>query len=127
MTVDFDYATSGTLVPIRDHVIVVDMDNEEEKLVNGIIILSESGKDRGIRPREALVYAVGPEQKDINPGEWIVVEHGRWTRGVKLSDGKVYRKVDPESILLVSESKISDSYQSNSSVVNVPFHNMGKR
>ena len=112
------------LVPIRDHVIVVDMDNEEEKTVNGIIIPSETGRDRGIRPREALVYAVGPEQETIKPGDWIVVEHGRWTRGVKLGDGRVYRKVDPDSVLMVSDSKVSDSYQSNSSVVNVPYHKM---
>ena len=106
MTADFDYATSGVLFPIRNHVLVVDMETEEEKVVNGIIIPNETGQERGIRPRQALVYAVGPEQDDVKPGDWVLVEHGRWTRGVKLDDGKVYRKVDPDSILMVSEEKL---------------------
>jgi len=31
MATDFDYSSSGVITPIRDHVIVVDMDNEDEK------------------------------------------------------------------------------------------------
>lgn len=124
MTVDFDYSTTGVITPIRNHILVVDMDSENEKVVNGIIILSETGSDRGIHPRQALVHAVGPDQDEINPGDWIMVEHGRWTRGVKLEDGKVYRKVDPDAILAVSDERL-DSNSGNSSVVNTTRHNMG--
>ena len=99
MTVDYDYTTKGTILPIRDHIIAINMDSEDEKIVNGIIIPNETGIERGIHPRKAYVCAVGPDQIDIKEGQWILVEHGRWTRAVKLEDGKVYRKIDPDGIL----------------------------
>lgn len=99
MTNDYTCTAKGTILPIRDHIIAIDMDSENEKVVNGIIIPNESGIERGIHPRKARVYAVGPDQLDIKEGQWILVEHGRWTRGVKLEDGKVYRKIDPDGIL----------------------------
>ena len=52
-SIDFDHTTTGQMVAIDDHVIVVDMDAEDEKIVNGIIILSERGNDRGVHPRWA--------------------------------------------------------------------------
>ena len=102
---DFDHATTGVLVPIADHVIVEEIESQDERIVNGVIIPSEKGENRGVRSRWARVCAVGPEQEDVKPGEWILVEHGRWTRGVKLDDGLVYRKVDPKGIMLVSETQ----------------------
>ena len=44
-------------------------------------------------------------------GQWILVSHGRWTRGVTIEDtaGEVtIRRIDPNDILLVSESEPSD-------------------
>lgn len=108
-SIDYDYITSGKLVPIDDHVIVVDMEDEGERVINGIIIPAETGSDRGIRPRWGKVYAVGPNQEDVKVGEWILVEHGRWTRGIKLDDGNVYRKVDTECIFGVSDEKPSNT------------------
>ena len=99
MAVDYDYTTSGTIFPIRDNIVVSDMDTEDEKVVRGIIIPNENKKDRGIHPRKARVQKVGPHQEDVIVGDLILVEHGRWTRGVKMDDGKVYRKVDPNGIL----------------------------
>ena len=105
MALDYDHFTSGELNPIDNHIIVTDIDDEGEKIVNGIIIPSELGKDRGIKARWARVHAIGPNQDDVKVGEWVLVEHGRWTRGIKLNDGNVYRKVDPESILGASDDK----------------------
>ncbi len=105
-SIDYDHTTTGQLVAIDDHVIVVDMDTEDEKIVNGIIIPSARGGDRGIHPRWAQVCAVGPEQEDVTVSEWVLVEHGRWTRGIRLEDTKVYRKVDLDAILLVSDQRL---------------------
>lgn len=107
-SIDFDHTTTGQLVAIDDHVIVVDMDAEDEKIVNGIIILSERGGDRGVHPRWAQICAIGPKQEDVRVGEWVLVDHGRWTRGIKLEDGRVYRKVDTDDILLVSDERLSE-------------------
>jgi len=103
----------GTIKPIRKNVLVVDMDFEERKTASGIIIQSDDGKAHGVRPRWAKVWAVGPEQDDVKVGEWIYVEHGRWTRGVQIeSEGKelTLRMVEPESILLQTSEKPEDEY-----------------
>ena len=91
---------------LRDDVIVEEMAFKERKLASGIILLDDDGKGYGIRPRWGKVYAIGPNQKDVTQGQWIMVDHGRWTRGVKIADGNdetVIRKVDNKDILLVSD------------------------
>lgn len=103
----------GTIKPLRKNVLVADMDFEERRTASGIIIQSDDGKAHGVRPRWARVWAIGPEQKDVKVGEWIYVEHGRWTRGIKIeSEGKeiTVRMVEPESILLQSDEKPQDEY-----------------
>jgi hypothetical protein len=42
--------------------------------------------DQGIVPRWARVYSVGPEQEDIKVGQYVLVSHGRWTRGIEVTD-----------------------------------------
>lgn len=77
------YKISEDIRPIKDHVLVVNMEKGEKITTGGLIILDDNGKDRGIRPRWCQVYKVGPEQTDLQPGQWILVEHGRWTFGVE--------------------------------------------
>lgn len=101
------------LVPLNDSVLVSDMSFEEQKTASGIILRSDDGKTHGIRPRWAKVYAIGPEQTDVKVGEWILVEHGRWTRGIKIDDGdgeKVIRKVETKSILASADERPTDVY-----------------
>lgn len=94
------------LRPLRDYIIVTEMSFKQRTLNSGIILLGDDGKTDGIRPRWARVFAVGPEQKDIKPGQWVLVEHGRWTRGSLVEvDGQelTIRRVDGAAILLVSD------------------------
>ena len=82
----------------------------------GIIIPGDEGSSRGIHPRWGKVYSVGPEQKDIKKGEWVLVDHGRWTRGVTLvtDDGEELqvRRVDIKDILGTQDTKPNAVYQS---------------
>jgi len=102
----------GTIKPIRDHVLITDMSFEEQRTASGIIIQSDDGKSEGIKPRWGRVWAIGPEQTDIKVGEWILVEHGRWTRGIDIEeeDGTVttVRRVEVKSILMSADHKPSD-------------------
>lgn len=99
--------------PLGDNILVSDMSFEEQKTASGIVILSDDGKTHGVKPRWAKVWSVGPEQKDVQPGEWIYIEHGRWTRGVKVKENDkeiIIRRVDPDAVLLQSEEKPADVY-----------------
>ena len=95
--------------PLHDNVMIVDMEFEEEVTTTGIIIPSQNGKEEGIRPRWGKVYAIGPDQKDVAVGQWICLAHGRWSRGVTITedDGTkvTIRKADNDAILLVSDDK----------------------
>ena len=107
-TINYDayQVTRETFRALRDDVIVEEMAFKERKLQSGIILLDDDGKGHGIRPRWGKVYAIGPEQTQVTVGQWIMVAHGRWTRGVKIQDGNgetVIRKVDNKDILLVSD------------------------
>ena len=97
-----------SLSVIKDHILVTEMAFNERKLSSGIVLLNDDGKTSGIRPRWAQVYAVGPEQTEIQVGQWIFVEHGRWSRGieVEVNDEKLtLRRVDPKSIIFVSDEE----------------------
>ena len=109
-------AVKGTIKPLRDYVMVADMNFDEVRLQSGIILRKDDGKSHGIRPRWARVYAVGSEQKDVKVGQWILIEHGRWTRGIKVeeSDGSetVVRRVDNDCIMMVSDEQPVEEYWS---------------
>jgi co-chaperonin GroES (HSP10) len=98
------------ITALHDNVIVSDMQFKERTLSSGLVLMSDNGKSSGVRPRWAEVYAVGPNQQDIKPGQWICVTHGRWTRGVDIDDGeaRTIRKVDVNDILLVSDTPMLD-------------------
>lgn len=99
---------------ILDHVIVQDMDFGEQKTKSGIIIVDDDGKQHGIKPRWGKVYSIGPKQEDVKQGDWVLVEHGRWTRGVEveIEDGTtvILRRVEGTAIMLSSSEKPTDSY-----------------
>ena len=104
---------TGKLIPIRDNVLVTDMNFDARVSKGGIVLPSDDGKSEGIRHRWARVWAVGPEQKDVEVGEWILLEHGRWTRGVVVveEDGTeiTIRRADTKAILMVTEEEPGDN------------------
>jgi co-chaperonin GroES (HSP10) len=100
----------GTPKAIGNRVLVTDMNFGEQKTAGGIIITSDDGKSRGVYPRWGKVFSKGPRNNDpYEVGEWILVEHGRWTRGIKVEDdsGESFeiRMVEAESILAYSNEK----------------------
>lgn len=110
----------GKINPINDNVLVSDMYFGEQKTSGGLIITNDDGNVRGIYPRWARVYAKGPKNKDpFKVGDWILIEHGRWTRGfnMKNEDGEVeVRMVETKSILMYSEERPSDVLFGGSSI-----------
>ena len=104
----FGIEIEGNIKPLRDSVIVTDMDFSGRQLASGVILLGDDGKTDGIRPRWAQVYAIGPEQRDVSVGQWVLIEHGRWSRGLKIvrnGDEIIIRRADPEAIIFVSDTQ----------------------
>jgi len=99
------------LRPIRDRVIVSEMKFTDRFTKGGIYIPSDDKQIHGVRPRWGKVFAIGPEQKDVRVGQWILIAHGRWTRGVKIEDetgSHMLRMVDNNDILLSSDTEVVD-------------------
>ena len=104
----FGIEIDGEIKPLKNNIIVTDMTFEGRQLASGIVLLGDDGKTDGIRPRWARVYATGPEQSDIRVGQWVLVEHGRWSRGTKIfREGQelTIRRADPEAIIFVSDTE----------------------
>lgn len=104
---------ANDITPLPTAVLVTDLDFGEQVTRGGLIITDDDGSARGIHPRWCQVWKVGREVTDIKAGEWLLIEHGRWTRKfiLDLPEGKVgINMVDTTAILLVGDSKPDDVY-----------------
>ena len=100
---------SGKPKAIGNRVLVTDMYFGEQKTKSGLIIKDDDGTTRGVYPRWGKVYDKGPKNKDdYNVGQWVLVEHGRWTRSFLIDTGEEeleIRMVEAESVLAYSDEK----------------------
>lgn len=90
------------VAPLGDSVLATEMNFGNRTLNSGILLASDDGTTAGIRPRWAKVFRVGPDQKDVRVDDWILVEHGRWSRGLKIEmNGETItlRRIDPTAII----------------------------
>jgi co-chaperonin GroES (HSP10) len=104
--------SASKLRPIKDRVLFSDMEFGEEKTKSGIILRSDDGKVEGIKPRWGKVWAIGPDQTQFKVGDWILIEHGRWSRKAQIEneDGSItyVQMADLNAIMAVSDEKPSD-------------------
>ena len=103
-------AIKGNLRAVGNRVLVTDMYFGEQTTKGGIILANDDGKTRGIYPRWGKVYSKGPDNKDpYDVGDWILIEHGRWTRAMKLEteagDEIEVRMIETESILAYADER----------------------
>lgn len=96
-----------TVKALKGKVLVTDLERGS-RVIKGIIIPDDNGKSEGIRPRWGRVYSVGDDITDISPGQWILIENGRWTRMLKVKeeDGteiQLWGVEWPQSVMLVSD------------------------
>lgn len=104
---------TGELKPLNDNILVTDMNFDARVTAGGIVLPSDDGKSEGVRHRWARVWKIGPKQTDVKIGEWILLEHGRWTRGVKVLDDNgeeiTIRRADVNAILAVTDENPGDN------------------
>lgn len=99
---------TSTFTPLRDNIFCTDLEGRIQKTKGGIIIPDDNMKAHGIKARWCRVWRIGPEVKSVKPGQWVFVEHGRWTNRIELQfpEGQVDTwKIDPAAILLVSDDE----------------------
>ena len=117
----------GKLKPLHDKVIVTDMSFGIEKTASGIFLPSDDGKSSGIHPRWAKVFATGPDQEDVKVGQWILLEHGRWSRGHRYEqdNGETIdiRLADNNAILCVSDESPNDALRVTFGALNLNVPN----
>lgn len=96
---------------LQNHVLVTDMNFDQRVTASGIIIQNTDGKLEGIHARWGRVYAIGTKQKDVKVGQYVLVKHGRWTRGIEIEDADgehTLRRIDHNDILLVRDTPTVD-------------------
>ena len=112
---------------LHDDVLVYNMAFDVRLTNGGIFLLNDNGKGYGIRPRWGRVYATGPEQQDVTVGQWVLVEHGRWTRGLEIEDESgefTLRKIDPECIMMISDEEECPKLEGVSTAVHIDSKTM---
>lgn len=98
--------------PLPNKILVSEFKKGERK-IGSIILTDDDKKEAGIRPRWAKVYAVGEEIKGLETGDWILIEHGRWSRKMELQDDPNDAKielwsVEEHSIMMKSKTEPMD-------------------
>lgn len=96
-----------------DNILCTDADFGDHVTESGIVIKSTMGQSQGITPRWFRVFEVGPEIEFLNPGQWVLVEYGRWADGISVQDErfdtddniKEVWKIDPAGCLVIADEK----------------------
>lgn len=100
-----------TLRPLKGKIFVSDLDDGMHKTAGGVILMDDKITERGIRPRWGKVALVADDIDFVTVGEWVLIEHGRWTLRTPVEiDGETVDvwMVDPEALLLCSDRNLSD-------------------
>lgn len=101
---------NGDINPLKKGIIGYNIEEGMKKTAGGIILHDDTTKEIGIRPRWMRVYKVGKDIKDLKPGQYILVDHGRWTRGFEIMiDGnkETARWVQYSFVMAVQDEKPS--------------------
>jgi len=107
---------------INDNILCTEADFGDQVTEAGLIIKSNVEKSQGITARWFKVFEVGPEIDWLTPGEWVLVEYGRWSEALKVDDERLPEgqneiwKVDPKCCLATSAEK-PETFYYNSNVV----------
>lgn len=107
--------TDFPIEPTQDWIATHISDKGAQITAGGIIQLDDNMKSAGIRPRWAKVLAVGPEvreQDNIEIGDYILLEHLGWVRGMEIDiAGKstTVHWTNPSKILLVGDGLTEDT------------------
>ena len=70
---------------------------------SGILMADKDNDVSGIRPRWFRVHSVGEGIDWINENQYVYVEHGRWSQGLKIDEELKLHLLDNKDCLMVSD------------------------
>jgi co-chaperonin GroES (HSP10) len=82
---------------------MVDKLGEEKKTAGGIIIKDDDMGEASVRPRWFKVYSVGDDIDWLTEGKYVLVDHGRWSNGMKVNDDLKLYLLDNKDCLATTE------------------------
>lgn len=83
--------------------IMIDKPGEERKTAGGIILNETDGTETAVRPRWFKTYSVGRDIDWIKPDTYVLVDHGRWSRGMEVDKDLRLHLLDNKDCLATSE------------------------
>ena len=87
---------------------MIDDPGEETTTAGGIILLEKDGTENAVRPRWFQVYSVGDDIDWLTEGAYVLVDHGRWSNGIKVDEELKIYLLDNKDCLMVSEENPMD-------------------
>lgn len=82
---------------------MIDDPGEEITTAGGIILLSKDGTEQAVRPRWFKVYSLGEDIDWLTEGAYVLVDHGRWSNGIKVDEELKVYLLDNKDCLMISE------------------------
>ena len=95
---------------MRDKILaeMIDKPDQEKKTAGGIIITEKDATESAVRPRWFKVYSVGDGIDWITEGKYVLVDHGRWSKGMQEGNDLKLYLLDNKDCLLESENNPMD-------------------
>lgn len=93
--IDIELDINGNLKCLPNTLYVELLEVGERKTAGGIIIPMEDMRlnQRFIKPRWAKVYKKGENISNIEIGDWILLEHGKWSTALNIVDNNKSVKI----------------------------------
>lgn len=78
------------ITPLGDKVLgrMLEVVGQERHTDGGLIITEDTMTEGAIRPRWFEITHVGPKQQEFSRGDYVLVAHGRWSRGIDVDGTK---------------------------------------
>lgn len=88
---------------------MIDKPDGYKKTHGGILLNDKDGDVSGIRPRWFKISSIGEKVDFVNEGQYVLVAHGRWSKGIDVDGEKLYL-LDNEEILGTSETNPMEEF-----------------
>ena len=79
-----------------------------KKSKSGLLIADKDMDESGIKPRWFKIYSVGDDVDFCTEGDYVLVAHGRWSRGVEIGPDEKVWLLDNKDCLAISDEPPAD-------------------